>query len=375
MTGIFCVISVSTTRRGKAEQRKTGQRKTEWRKAGDRMGEIKKEGGSIRAAGDVWIFAQAAKDGFHPVVYELLGEGGRLANQMGSRLCAVLIGPEESKGAEELIAFGADIVYLAHHRLLEGYSTDGYVKVLAALIEENHPSVFLFGGTDMGRDLAPRTAARIKTGLTVDCTAFKMDDNKGKLCMIRPAFGSRLMAEIHLKHRGVQMCTVRPGMFKRGNADMSRRGEILRVPVVLKNSEIHTRVIETFLEKESISDLQSARVIVAGGMGVGSKEGFDLLKQLANELHGAVGGTRAAAFAGFISHDHIIGQTGLIVAPDLYIACGISGAVQHMLGVSGAKCIVAVNNNPDAPIFEEADYGIAADYREFIPSFINFLKK
>lgn len=354
---------------------RTQQGKTQRRKAGDDMEKMKKESGGVRAAGDVWIFAQKAEKGYQPVVYELLGEGRRLAEQMGSQLCAVLIGSKESEGADELIAFGADIVYFASHRLLEHYSTDGYVKVLARLIEEKCPAVFLIGGTGMGRDLAPRIAARIKTGLTVDCTEFKLDNKKEKLCMIRPAFGSRLMAEIQLKHRGVHMCTVRLGMLQRGIADTSRRGEILRVPVILKYSDIHTKVLDTFVEKEEISDLLNARIVVAGGMGVGSQEGFELLAQLAKELHGVVGGTRAAAIAGFISHDHMIGQTGLAIVPDLYIACGISGAIQHMLGVSRAKCIVAVNTNPSAPIFEVADYGIIADYREFIPSFIDSLKK
>lgn len=338
------------------------------------LGEKRKEGGSDYVSGDVWIFAQTIENGFHPVVYELLGEAGRLAKQLKRRICAVLIGSEKSAPAQELIAFGADTVYLVHHLLLEEYSTDGYVKVLTQLAEEKCPKLLLIGGTDLGRDLAARTAAHLKTGLTVDCTAFKLDEKTGSLCGIRPAFGSRLMAEIYSRSDNVQMCTVRPGMFERAIAAIGRRGEIIRVPVELRCSEIRTRVLESFFDEERSSELLNAGVVVGGGMGVGCEEGFELLGELAKELHGAVGGTRAAAFAGLIPHENMIGQTGHVIAPELYIACGISGAVQHMLGVSGAKCVVAINNNPDAPIFEKADYGIVADYKEFIPLWLNALK-
>lgn len=276
--------------------------------------------------------------------------------------------------ADELIAYGADMVYQAHHQLLESYSADAYMKVIARLAEEKHPAVFLIGGTDLGRDLAPGLAARMRTGLTVDCTSFKLDKKTGQLCRIRPAFGSRLMAEIYSKNGNVQMCTIRPGMCERAVEDRNRSGEVSQVPVILRDSDIRTKMLHSFQEEIESSALLSANVVVAGGMGIGSREGFVLLEHLAKELHGAVGGTRAAVSAGFIAPEHMIGQTGLIIAPDLYIAFGISGAVQHMLGFSGAKCTVAINSDPAAPIFKEADYGIVADYKEFIPQLIRFLR-
>lgn len=327
------------------------------------------------ASGDIWVYAQMQQDGAPaPVVYELLGLGKRLAAESGKKLCAVLPGYGKRQSAEELAARGADVVWLAEQELLGEYSADAYTDVLTRLIRSEQPDIVLFGGTDEGRELAPRTAARLGTGLTVDCTELTIDKENGQLRQIRPAFGSRLMAEIRTRGNGPQMCTVRPGMFEKAEQDDDKKGLIREVSVSLKSGQIRTKVLETRREETCVG-LEAAKVVVAGGMGIGGAEGFDLLSELAEALGGAVGGTRAALNEGWISHDRMIGQTGTVVAPDLYIACGISGAVQHMLGVSGAKCIVAVNTSPDAPIFETADYGIVADYREFIPVLLKELKK
>lgn len=331
--------------------------------------------GQIRAAqrnGGLWIYAQTREGKLHPVVYELLGEGRKLADELSCPLGAILIGFREEL-AEELFEFGADDVFMSGHSLLESYSTDGYTKAVTKLAEEIQPFALLFGGTDQGRDLAPRVAARIKTGLTVDCTEFKIEENK-TLCQIRPAFGSRLMAEIVTTGGKAAMCTVRPGMFAPAIRQAGRTGRLHRDIPELTPSDIRTRVLSSVREDNEEQALSSSKTIVAGGMGIGGREGFEVLDRLSALLGGATGGTRPAAMEGWISHDRMIGQTGQVIAPELYIACGVSGAVQHMLGVSGAGCIVAVNNNSDAPIFESADYGVVADYREFIPRLTQELK-
>lgn len=347
-----------------------------------------KENRKASEGGAVWVYAQRRESGIHPAVLELLGAGRTLAQELSRPLAAVLAGGTKEREhtkqlAKELIACGADEVHLAEHDLLETYSTDGHVKAVVQLIGEENPSIILLAGTDEGRDLAPRAAARLKTGLTVDCTELKIED--GKLCQIRPAFGSRLMAEIVTKGDGPSMCTVRPGMFSPAVREESRvngaesgdsglEGRLFLHTVKIDPSEIRTRVLSSRREEKKSDGLLEARTVVAGGMGIGKEEGFELLEQLASELGGAVGATRPAAAEGWISHDRMIGQTGRIIAPDLYFAVGLSGAVQHMLGVAGAKCIVAVNQNEAAPVFEAADYGIVADYREFLPKFAEKLR-
>lgn len=337
-------------------------------------------GGNDEQGNEVWIFAQRRGAGLHPISYELLGEGRRLADQMGKRLGAVLFGNKIREMAEELVSYGADIVYTAEEEFLELYSTDAYAALFSDLIKEKKPSIVLIGGTDLGRDLAPRAAARIKTGLTVDCTDFKIEEATNRLLQIRPAFGSSLMAEIVTKEGYTPMCTVRQGMFKAAPQNRGRVGticgirEILPVSAIEAASGIKVRILSSVQEEKGQCALLNAKIVVAGGMGIGSGENFELLNGLAEKLHGALGGTRAALNEGWITHEQMIGQTGTVIAPKLYIACGISGAVQHMLGASGAGCIVAVNNQPDAPIFEYADYGIVADYKEFIPKLLELLK-
>lgn len=349
------------------------------------MSERKRENGVPRENGAVWIYVQRKEGGLHPVVWELLGAGRRLADELSCPLAAVLTAGEGKQEllrqqAKELISCGADEVHLAEHELLEGYSTDGYVKVMVELIKQEKPSIVLLAGTDQGRDLAPRAAARLKTGLTVDCTELKIAD--GRLCQIRPAFGSRLMAEIVTKTDGPSMCTLRPGMFRPAVQEYRQEmcGEeferrIRCHEIKLLASEIRTRVLSSQREERKNNGLLEAAAVVSGGMGIGKAAGFELLEQLAAEFGGAVGTTRPAAAEGWLSHEKMIGQTGRIISPDLCFAVGISGAVQHMLGVAGAKCIVAVNQNEAAPVFEHADYGIAADYREFLPTLIERMRE
>lgn len=323
--------------------------------------------------GGIWIYAQTQGEGLHPVVIELLGEGRKLADRLARPLCAVLVGEHEAL-AQELFEYGADEVCLFRHSLLQQYSTDGYTKAVATMVQENRPYALLFGGTDEGRDLAPRVAARTRTGLTVDCTEFRIDE-ENQMYQIRPAFGSRLMAEIVTVGGSAAMCTVRPGMFEPAVRKAGRKGRLSRACLELSPEEIRTKTVSSVREEEGPKALETSGTVVAGGMGIGDREGFELLDELAGLFGGITGGTRPAAASGLIPHERMIGQTGRVIAPELYIACGISGAVQHLLGVGKAKCIVAVNNNPDAPIFEAADYGIVADYREFIPKLLKELKK
>ena len=285
-----------------------------------------KESTASSTGSAVWVYAQRRERGIHPVVLEVLGAGRKLAEELSCPLAAVLAGgmrerEHTEKMAKELIAYGADQVYLTENDLLETYSTDGYVKAVVQLAEEERPSILLFAGTDEGRDLAPRAAARLKTGLTVDCTELKIED--GKLCQIRPAFGSRLMAEIVTKGEGPSMCTVRPGMFRPAEKNEERAGgkdgpagRLICRKIAIERSEIRTKVISSRREEKEADGLLEARAVVAGGMGIGRAEGFELLEQLASEFDGAVGGTRPAAAEGWISHDKMIGQTGRIITPD-----------------------------------------------------------
>lgn len=327
---------------------------------------------------DIWVYAQISEGMIEPVVFELLGLGQLLA-EPGDKVCAVLPGWKRESCAKELISRGADVVYLAENSLLERYTAEGYTMAVSELAERLKPDMILFGGTDEGREVAPRVAVRLQTGLTVDCTQLRRDKNSGKLHQIRPAFGERLMAEIVTKGDGPQLCTVRPGQFKPmekySKAKTDKIGSVIKEKLELSAFKTKVKMLKSSYELCSEISLSEAEVVIGGGMGIGGKEGFELLKELAKVLHGSVGGTRAAVNEGFIGHACMIGQTGVIIAPKIYIACGVSGAVQHMLGVTGADCIIAVNNNPDAPVFKEADYGVCADYREFVPELINRIKR
>ena len=324
---------------------------------------------------NVWIFAEQREGKIAPVVIELLGEGRKLAKEVDAELCAILLGKDVDGLAKELITFGADKVYVADDALLEKYTTDAYTKVIKDAIDEIKPEIMLFGATHIGRDLAPRIASRVGTGLTADCTKLEIDPEDKKIKQTRPAFGGNIMATIICPNHRPQMSTVRPGVMDKAEKDETRTGEVIALDYKITQDDIRTTVLETVKTKKDLVSLTDANVIVSGGLGLGGPEGFEMLKKLADKLGGVVGSSRAAVDAGWIDHSHQVGQTGTTVKPNLYIACGISGAIQHLAGMSDSKYIVAINKDAKAPIFSICDYGIVGDLNEIIPEMIESLNR
>lgn len=316
---------------------------------------------------DVWVFAEQRQGKIMPVVIELLGEGKKLAKELGVNLCAILLGNNVLDLAQELIDYGADKVYLANDEKLFNYTTDGYTTVITEAIKKYKPEIFLLGATHIGRDLGPRISSRLDTGLTADCTKLEIDPNDKKILQTRPAFGGNIMATIICPNTRPQMSTVRPGVMDKAIRNLQNIGLIEELTVNLSSNDIRTRVIKTVKNKKELVSLSDANIIVSGGLGVGSKEGFTLLENLAQKLDGVVGASRAAVDAGWIDHSHQVGQTGTTTKPNLYIACGISGAIQHIAGMQESDFIIAINKNSTAPIFNVADIGIVGDVHEILP--------
>lgn len=319
---------------------------------------------------EVWVYAEQRQGVLTPVVRELLGEGSRLAKEIGTKLCAFLVGDNVEPLVKELIRYGADKVYVAENPLLKNYTTDAYAKVITDAIHEYKPEIVLYGATHIGRDLAPRIAARVNTGLTADCTGLAIDPVDKKIMQTRPAFGGNLMATIICPDHRPQMSTVRPGVMQKLPPDDTRTGEVIRVNVKLEPSDIRTKIIEIVKSTKEIVSLTDAKVVVSGGRGLGTPDGFKLIEKLAKVMGGVVGASRAAVDAGWIDHSHQVGQTGTTVKPKIYVACGISGAIQHLAGMQTSDTIIAINKNPRAPIFEVADYGLVGDLYDIVPLLI-----
>lgn len=321
----------------------------------------------------VWVFAEQRDGMVAPVAYELLGAGRRLADELKTELSAVLFGSNEDQ-AKELIKWGADKVYHCKDSIFEKFNDEPYSQLLTNLVKTHKPEILLAGATPIGRSFIPRVAARVRTGLTADCTELKIDKESGNLLQIRPAFGGNIMATILCPNHRPQIATVRPKVMKRGKYDPDRKGDI--IPVSADNIASRTKVIETIKEvSQCMVNLQEADVIVAGGRGLGKPDGFKMLEELAEVLGGAVGASRAAVDEGWIPYSHQVGQTGKTVCPKIYIACGISGAVQHLVGMQSSDIIIAINKNPEAPIFNVATYGIVGDVYEIVPLLIKKLKE
>lgn len=323
----------------------------------------------------VWVFAEQRQGKLMFTALELLGEGRKLADKLGVELSAVLLGSGIDDICDELIHFGADRVLYADHTLLKNYTTDGYTKVITDLVNDKKPEIIIIGATNIGRDLAPRVSARLNTGLTADCTKLDIDEEQRLLLQTRPAFGGNIMATIITPNHRPQMSTVRPGVMKKLEMDKNRKGIVEKVKVDLKEGDLRVKVEEIVKSAKQIVNLVEAEYIVSGGRGLGHPEGFKLIKELADALGGVVGSSRAAVDAGWISNDHQVGQTGKTVRPRVYVACGISGAIQHLAGMQNSDCIIAINKNPDAPIFQVADYGIVGDLYKVIPMLIEEVKK
>lgn len=323
----------------------------------------------------VWIFAEQRDGKLQKVSLELLGKGRELADKLGVELTAILLGSDIDDIAKELVAYGADKVLYADNPLLKHFTTDAYAKVICELIKDLRPEAILVGATFIGRDLAPRVAARLATGLTADCTGLDIDLENRNLLMTRPAFGGNLMATIVCGDHRPQMSTVRPGVFEKLAKDESRTGDIQKIAANLSEEDIRIKVVEVVKACKNCVDIGEAKIIVSGGRGIGNKEGFELLKELANELGGIVAGSRAAIDNGWLDKEYQVGQTGKTVRPNVYIACGISGAIQHLAGMQDSDYIIAINKNPDASIMKVADLALVGDYKKIIPELVAQIKE
>ncbi len=336
----------------------------------------------VNRQGEVWVFAEQHDGRLEETPIELMSKARRLADTLGVKLAAAVLGNGVKDIAVKLIHYGADKVYLVEHPLLGHYQTNSYAKVIFDLIHKYQPQIVLYGATVAGRDLAPRIASAAKAGLTADCTDLQIGDHKttngdlhkNLLFQIRPAFGGNIIATIINYDRWPQMATVREGVMPMPQPDANRRGEIISENVQIARQDLPLEILAEHKRPKKVN-LKAARVIVAGGAGVGSKDNFKLIWDLANCLGAAPAATRAAVDLGFIDKDHQVGQTGTTVRPSLYIAVGISGAIQHQAGMSGSQKIIAINNDPDAPIFQVAHYKILGDLNEVVPKMIKTIKE
>ncbi len=322
----------------------------------------------------VMVFAEQRRGDLSSVSFELLGAGRRLADDLRGKLTAVLLGHNFRGEAQDLIYQGADRVIVVDHEKLKDFHDDSYAEVLARIILEEKPEVVLAGATSIGRSFIPRVAAKVQTGLTADCTGLDIDSDNN-LLQTRPAFGGNIMATIICPNHRPQMSTVRHKVMKPAARDESRSGEIIKKEIDFSTVEIKTDLVEFVEEVEDTVNIVEADIIISGGRGLGGPEHFDLIRKLAKILGGAVGASRSVVDAGWIPYSHQVGQTGKTVCPKLYIACGISGAIQHLAGMQSSDVIIAINKDPDAPIFNVATYGIVGDLHEVVPALIKNLEK
>lgn len=323
---------------------------------------------------NVWIFAQAQRGKLSPTAYELLTAGRQLADTLHEKLCAVLLGHNVKNFAQDLINHGADMVYVCDDSALENYVDDVYARVLADMVAQYKPNKFLIPATNMGRSLSAKTAVFVGTGLTADATDVIINEADGQLHATRPTFGGNLMATITCAKTRPEMCSLRPMAYEKAPAQKGRKGEVIEFPYDAKK---HACALAKFMEfiqsKGEGLDLSEAEVIVAGGRGVGKPEGFKLLEKLAARLGGAVAASRGPVDSGWIDYRYQVGLTGRTVKPKLYIACGISGQIQHMAGMSGANVIVAINKDPEAPMMKAAHFALEGDLYDVIPAMLEAL--
>jgi electron transfer flavoprotein alpha subunit len=322
----------------------------------------------------VWVFVEQTEGEPARVSLELLSKGRELADKLDVVLTAFLLGESVQDTAKELIFFGADEVVVADHSLLRDYRTELYTDIISEQVMARKPEVLIVGASPIGRDLAPRLSFRLNAGCTADCTGLDIDEENRLFVSTRPAFGGNVMATIICPEHRPQMSTVRPGVMALPEKDDSRTGQIIDLELQLDEDACKVKILESVKGTSEGVNIQDAERIVAIGMGAGDKETFDMIKELAELLDGEVGATRFAVEAGWVSHDRQIGQTGKTVRPELYVGCGISGAVQHTAGMSASKMIIAINKDPNAEVFKIADYGIVGDVRKVVPAIISELK-
>ncbi len=325
---------------------------------------------------NTWVVVDLLSGQVKNVGLELLVGARKLVDAAGEKLVAVVIGHETDEAVKAAVSYGADQVIVVDSPVFAEYTTEGYTFALEQLVNKYKPSNLLIGATINGRDLGPRLAARLKTGLVADCVALDIDASSGVVQWTRPAYGGNELAVVEIPEARPQMGTVRASVFKRGEPDLCRTAEIIKEDISVPEGTIRSAVIEKIAEEAEGIKLEDADVVIAGGRGVGGAENFVLLKDLAAALGGgAIGASRAAVDAGWITHLSQIGQTGKTVSPKIYVACGISGAIQHLAGMSGSDVVIAVNRDPDAPIFEVADYGIVGNLKQVLPVLTEAIKK
>ncbi len=323
----------------------------------------------------VWVFAEQRRGKLHNVCFELLGKARELADALKVETAAVLLGSGIKDKAADLIAAGADKVYVVDHPKLKDFNDELYAAAMSEIAAQHKPEIMLAGATAVGRAFFPRVSIKLNAGLTADCTAFELDMEHRNLFQIRPAFGGSLMAKIQTPDRRPQMSTARYKVFKPIPRDPARKGEVIEAKVNMDAISSAMQFLEFIEEVETTVNIAEADIIVSGGRGMGGGENFKLIRELAETLGGAVGASRAAVDSGWIPYSHQVGQTGKTVSPKMYVACGISGAVQHLAGMQSSDVIIAINKDPDAPIFSVAKYGIVGDLFTVIPAIVERLKK
>jgi electron transfer flavoprotein alpha subunit len=323
----------------------------------------------------IWVFAEVREGQIQNIGYELLTEAKKLAADLKTEVAAVLCGDSQIESQTgKLFAYGADKVYLITHPDLKAYRTAPFTRAITQLLDKYKPEIFLIGATTTGRDLAARMAVRVNCGLTADCTGLSIDPDKKILRQTRPAFGGNIMATIISPNHRPQMATVRPKVFKKSKVE-SQKSEIIKFKPVIEPADLLVKILETVKDESVKVNLQEAEIIVSGGRGIGDPKNFAMIEELASVLGGAVGASRATVDAGWISAHHQVGQTGKTVAPKLYIACGIAGKIQHLVGMQSSDTIIAINKDPDAPIFKVATYGIVGDCLEVVPMLTRKIKE
>jgi electron transfer flavoprotein alpha subunit len=328
------------------------------------------QGINIKDYNDIWVIGELIDGKVHPVTIELIGEGKKLAAKINKKLNLVLVGYGVKEIADKILHFGVDKILYIESEALKDFNTEGYAIAISNLIKERKPEIVLLGATSIGRDIGPRIAAKVGTGLTADCTKLEIDETDGKLLQTRPAFGGNLMATIICPNNRPQMSTVRPGVMGKAVHEESVHGEIEIINPQITEDDLRVKLVEKITSGKKKVNLIEAKVVVSGGRGLKEAAGFKLIQELASALGGEVGSSRAAVDAGWIESPHQVGQTGTTVRPDLYVACGISGAIQHQAGMHESKYIVAINKDKNAPIFEICDLGIVGDLYEVIPTMI-----
>lgn len=323
---------------------------------------------------NVFVFCEQRNGEIQPVALELLGKAQELASALNEKVVGMLLGDGIRGEAQKLIEYGADEVICADCPELKSYLTEQYSQVVYQMIEQYQPSIVLFGATTIGRDLAPRLSARLSTGLTADCTKLEISE-EGELMMTRPAFGGNLMATIMCVEHRPQMSTVRPGVMQKRDRDANRKGNIIDFRPTFDTSKFKVKLLQEIKNEKDRVDITEAKILVSGGRGVGNKEGFAKLQRLADVLGAQVSSSRAMVDAGVMDHDRQVGQTGKTVRPDVYFACGISGAIQHLAGMEESELIIAINKDKFAPIFQVADLGIVGDVNKVIPLLTEKIEK